>query len=88
VNVVKDLERRREELILRVVALDARRSRVAYEVVVDNSQSALEQLHEVIDEVSDLDNQITLTSWALDEARARAEKPDWQEQWRTLVGGH
>jgi hypothetical protein len=88
VSVVTDLEQRREKLIMGAVALTERRDRLAYAAVVEDSHSALEQLHKVIDDLSALDGEIALACWALDYARARAEKPDWEQQWNALVKGH
>jgi hypothetical protein len=85
-EILACLESCRADVMMRMVALDARRVEVAFAVCVKNSVTAKQRWREMNDEAAELVERITLFDFAIQEARQRALRPDWRQQFQEITG--
>jgi hypothetical protein len=79
------LEECRKAALLKLTALDAQRPKVAYEFCTTNSAIALQHWRAIDDEADRLLERLRLFDAAVYEARVRALRPDYRQQWRAIT---
>jgi hypothetical protein len=79
------LEQCRHDALLKLIALDSVRVKVAYAICVENSVVAKQEWRDINDEATRLGERITLFDFAIQEARERVLRPDYRQQWRTIT---
>jgi hypothetical protein len=85
--LVSAMEECRDTAILQLLALDNLRPAVAFAIAAENSVTAKQRWRELNDEAARLTERIALYDAAIVEARSRAARPDYRDQWKTLTGG-
>jgi hypothetical protein len=80
------LEACRDEAMLKLIAIDADRPKIAYDFCMTNSVSALQRWRSMDDEGARLTERVTLYDCAIQEARERASHPDYRAQWQKIFG--
>jgi hypothetical protein len=71
-EIAEDLERRRQELLLKHAALVAEAQELAYEALAENNLTAKQKYFGLEDRFSRLGDEIEMIGLALNEVRARA----------------
>jgi hypothetical protein len=83
--LLEALEACRGDVFLKLVALDGERPKIAYAIAVENSVTAKQSWRELDEEAERLCERLILYDHAIREARDRAARPDYREQWRTIT---
>jgi hypothetical protein len=79
------LEQCRHDAFLKLTELDAQRVKVAFSICAENSVTAKQRWHQINEEAAQLGERITLYDFAIQEARERALRPDFRQQWRQIT---
>jgi hypothetical protein len=84
--LVAALESCRDQAVLKLIALDADRPKIAYDFCTTNDAKALEKWRLMDDESARLTERIALFDSAVQEARQRTMHRDYREQWQKIFG--
>jgi hypothetical protein len=79
------MEECRNAAFQKLTAIDALRPKIAYAICAENSVTAKQRWHQINEEAAQLGERITLFDFAIQEARERALRPDFRQQWRAIT---